>query len=96
VTIVHKFVKIKEGPGGKGMSEIEEAKQKFFETVASIDRDVKCVIPERPTDFNFLISFEKRGGKKFITFSEDDLLDLLEGVRVEEIKERITETISQL
>lgn len=78
------------------MEEFAEAKQKFLALVREIDPDVKCVIPERPTNFTFLISFGKGNSKKYVGFSEDDLLDFLEGARQEEIRQRVAQIISEL
>jgi len=78
------------------MEEIEEAKTKFLELVKEIDPEVKCVIPERPSNFTFLISFGKGNSKKYVGFPEDDLLDFFEGMRVEEIKQRVAQIISGL
>ncbi|MBI4436540.1 MAG: hypothetical protein HY590_03905 [Candidatus Omnitrophica bacterium] len=78
------------------MEEIEEAKEKFLTLVREIDPEVKCVIPERPTNFTFLISFGKGNSKKYVGFPEDDLLDYLEGAREEEIRQRVTQIISEL
>ena len=78
------------------MEEVEEAKEKFLALVREIDPEVKCVIPERPTDYSFLISFGKGNSKKYVGFSEDDLLDYSEGMRQEEIRKRVAEIISQL
>ena len=78
------------------MEEIEAAKQKFLELVKDIDPAVKCVIPERPTQYSFLISFGKGNSKKYVGFSEDDLLDYSEGMRQEEIHNRVAQIISEL
>ena len=78
------------------MEEIEEAKAKFLELVKEIDPEVKCVIPERPTNFTFLISFGKGNSKKYVGFPEDDLLDFLEGARGDEIRKRVAQIISEL
>ena len=78
------------------MEEIEEAKEKFFALVREIDPEVKCVIPERPTEYSFLISFGKGNSKKYVGFLEDDLLDYSEGMRQEEIRKRVAGIISQL
>ena len=78
------------------MEEYEEAKEKFLALVGEIDPQVKCVIPERPTNFNFLISFGKGSSKKYVGFSEDDLLDFAEGMRQEEIRRRVAQIISEL
>ena len=78
------------------MEEIEEAKGRFLALVKEIDPDVKCVIPERPTNDSFLISFGKGNSKKYVGFSEDDLLDYFEGMRQEEIRERVAQIIAEL
>ena len=78
------------------LAEIEEAKEKFLALVREIDSEVKCVIPERPTEYSFLISFGKGNSKKYVGFSEDDLLDYSEGMREEEIRKRVAEIIAQL
>ena len=78
------------------LDEFEEAKEKFLALVKKVDPDVKCVIPERPSNFTFLISFGKGNSKKYVGFPEDDLLDFLEGVREEEIRQRVTQIISEL
>ena len=78
------------------MEEIEEAKEKFLALVKEIDTEVKCVIPERPSTFTFLISFGKGNSKKYVGFPEDDLLDFFEGMRVEEIRQRVVQIISEL
>ena len=78
------------------MEEIEEAKEKFLALVKAIDSDVKCVIPDRPTNYSFLISFGKGNSKKYVGFSEDDLLDYSEGMRQEEIRKRVAQIISEL
>jgi len=58
------------------MDEWEEGKQKFLEVIQDIDRDVDVVIPTRPTNSMFLISLTKGPNRKFITVSEDDIIDL--------------------
>ena len=58
------------------MDEWEEGKQKFLEVVQSIDQTVQVVIPTKPTNSMFLISLTKGPNRKFITVSEDDMLDL--------------------
>lgn len=81
---------------GIEMEEIEEAKKKFVGLVREIDPEVKCVIPERPTNYSFLISFGKGNSKKYVGFPEDDLLDYFEGMREEEIRQRVAGIISEL
>lgn len=58
------------------MDEWEEGKQTFLEVVQGIDRSIEVVIPTKPTNDMFLISLTKGPNRKFITVSEDDIIDL--------------------
>ncbi|ULA61003.1 MAG: hypothetical protein LZF60_280039 [Nitrospira sp.] len=58
------------------MDEWEEGKLKFLEVVKGIDQGVEVVIPTKPTNSMFLISLTKGANRKFITVSEDDVIDL--------------------
>lgn len=58
------------------MDEWEEGKQKFLEVVHGINEAVEVVIPTKPTNSMFLISLTKGPNRKFITVSEDDIIDL--------------------
>jgi hypothetical protein len=58
------------------MDEWEEGKQTFLEVVQGIDRSIEVVIPTKPTNSMFLISLTKGPNRKFITVSEDDIIDL--------------------
>ena len=58
------------------MDEWEEGKLKFLEVVKGIDQGVEIVIPTKPTNSMFLISLTKGANRKFITVSEDDIIDL--------------------
>lgn len=58
------------------MDEWEEGKQKFLEVVKGINPSVEVVIPTKPTNSMFLISLTKGSNRKFITVSEDDIIDL--------------------
>jgi hypothetical protein len=58
------------------MDEMEEGKQKFLEVVKGADAAVQVVIPVTPSNSMFLISFTKGSNRKFITVSEDDIIDL--------------------
>jgi hypothetical protein len=60
------------------MEEFDEGKEKFLQVVKSIDPAVEVVIPVVPSRGMFLISFSKAGQRKFLTISEDDILDLTE------------------
>ena len=79
------------------MSELEIGKQKFLEMVKAISSDVTVVIPISPTNSLFLISLTKGASRKFMTVSEDDIIDLtLDDLIRSEVEDRIEETISQL
>ena len=58
------------------MDEWEEGKQKFLEVVRGLNGAVEVVIPTKPTNSMFLISLTKGPNRKFITISEDDIIDL--------------------
>ncbi len=58
------------------MDEWEEGKLKFLEVVQGIDGTVEVVIPTKPTNSMFLISLTKGPNRKFITVSEDDIIDI--------------------
>ena len=58
------------------MDEMEEGKQKFLELVSGVDGGVNVVIPVAPSNSMFLISLTKGANRKFITLSEDDIIDL--------------------
>jgi len=62
--------------GKKTMDEMEEGKQKFLEVVKGTDAAVQVVIPVTPSNSMFLISLTKGPNRKFITISEDDIIDL--------------------
>ncbi|NOS78239.1 MAG: hypothetical protein HOP35_09855 [Nitrospira sp.] len=58
------------------MDEMEAGKQKFLDVIKEVDAAVQVVIPVTPSNSMFLISFTKGPNRKFITVSEDDILDL--------------------
>ncbi len=58
------------------MDEMEEGKQKFLNVVKSVDGTVLVVMPVTPSNSMFLISLTKGPNRKFITVSEDDIMDL--------------------
>jgi len=60
------------------MGEFDEGKEKFLEVVKGIDPSVEVVMPVTPSRGMFLISLTKAGQRKFLTVSEDDILDLPE------------------
>jgi len=58
------------------MDEMEAGKQKFLEVVKGVDGAVQVVMPVTPSNSMFLISLTKGPNRKFITVSEDDIIDL--------------------
>ena len=58
--------------------EFAAAKQRFVALVHEIDPDVTVVIPERSTQDVFRISLTRGSTRRFLTISEDDMLDLVE------------------
>lgn len=58
------------------MDEMETGKQQFLDLVKGIDSAVQVVIPVTPSNSMFLISLTKGPNRKFITVSEDDIIDL--------------------
>ena len=60
----------------ESMDEMEEGKQRFLEVVKGTDAAVEVVIPVTPSNSMFLISLTKGPNRKFITVSEDDIIDL--------------------
>ncbi len=72
------------------MSEYEEGKQEFLKMVKGVDPSVEVVIPVTPSNSMFLISLTKGGNRKFITVSEDDLIDLPDQ---DDIRTKVTKTV---
>jgi hypothetical protein len=66
------------------MDEWEEGKLAFLEVVKGIDQGVDVVIPTKPTNSMFLISLTKGPNRKFLTVSEDDIIDLSTEVGIRE------------
>ena len=61
--------------------EFTPAKERFIALVHELDSDVTVVIPERSTQDAFRISLTRGGNRRFMTVSEDDMLDLVEDER---------------
>ena len=61
--------------------EFAPAKQRFIDLVHEIDPDVVVVIPERATQDAFRISLTLGSNRRFVTISEDEMLDLVEDER---------------
>ncbi|MBH0208095.1 MAG: hypothetical protein HP495_06190 [Nitrospira sp.] len=65
--------------------------------VRGVDQSVQTVIPVTPSNSLFLISLTKGPNRKFITVSEDDLIDLPHEASIEvKITKLITEVVSAL
>ncbi len=60
------------------MDEVEAGRAKFLEVLKKIDPKAEGVIPVRSTNNNFLISLSKGSARKFITVTEDDLIDMVD------------------
>jgi hypothetical protein len=63
--------------------EWEAGKQRLTELVRTMNPDVTVVIPTRPTAGTFLIALARGKAKKFVSVSEDDLIDLVDDHAVE-------------
>ncbi|MEB2285922.1 MAG: hypothetical protein B6D46_09585 [Polyangiaceae bacterium UTPRO1] len=61
--------------------ELAAAKDRFAALVREIDADVVVVIPVRSTADAFRISLTRGTSRRFLTLSEDDMLDLVEDER---------------
>ncbi|HEY5647958.1 MAG TPA: hypothetical protein VIU33_00555 [Nitrospiria bacterium] len=84
-------------PVGVNMSEIESGRKIFNDIVKEIDSGVSVVIPEAPSNGLFLISLTKGNARKFMTVSEDDIVDLTSDDLIkDEVRDRILGTISEL
>ena len=76
--------------------EFGDGKTRFLEVVKSLDGDVAVVIPVTPSRGNFLIALSKGNARKFISVTEDDIVDLPEDPAIlqkvtAEVKSAITE-----
>ena len=79
------------------MEEFDEGKQKFVQVVKSLDPSVEVVIPVTPSRGMFLISLTKSGQRKFLTVSEEDILDLPEDAGIlKKVTSEVQSTIAAL
>ncbi len=77
--------------------EFAGGKEKFVHLVKSIDPSVEVVIPVTPSRGMFLISLTKGGQRKFMTVSEEDILDLPEDADIlKKVTGEIHSTIAAL
>ncbi|HEX9285378.1 MAG TPA: hypothetical protein VF879_06880 [Nitrospirales bacterium] len=79
------------------MEEFDEGKEKFIQVVKGIDPSVEAVIPVTPSRGMFLISLTKGGQRKFLTVSEEDILDLTEDAGIlKKVTGEVQSTIASL
>lgn len=79
------------------MDEIEAGRAKFQEVLKKIDPGAEAVIPVRSTNNNFLISLTKGKARKFISVSEDDLIDMVEDDLIREgVEDQIAEALEAI
>ncbi len=79
------------------MEEFAEGKEKFVQVVKSLDPSVEVVIPVTPSRGMFLISLTKSGQRKFLTVSEEDILDLPEDAGIlKKVTGEVQSTIAEL
>lgn len=65
------------------MDEWEAGKQRLAELVRTMNPDATVVIPTRPTSGTFLVALARGKAKKFVSVSEDDLIDLVDNHAIE-------------
>lgn len=79
------------------MDEVEAGRSKFQEVLKKIDPKAEAVVPVRSTNNNFLISLSKGKARKFISVSEDDLIDMVEDDLIREgVESQIQETLDEM
>jgi len=79
------------------MDEWEEGKQRLTKLVEEMAPGVTVVIPVRPTSGTFLIALARGKAKKFLSVSEDDLIDLVEDHAIEtEVLGKVKAALNEL
>ena len=79
------------------MDESDEGKNRLTELVRDKAPDVTVVIPTRPTGGMFLIALGRGKAKKFISVSEDDVIDLVDDHTIEtEVMAKINDALREL
>ena len=79
------------------MDEFETGKSQFLEVVKKVDPQLQAVIPTASANSMFLISLSKGKAKKFITISEDDLVDLVEDDLIRSgVEDQIRQAIAEI
>jgi len=78
------------------MDDVQSGREKFLEMVKKIDPKVQCVVPTRSTNNNFLISLSKDKNRKFISLSEDDMIDLIDDDLIrQDVESQIREALKE-
>lgn len=79
------------------MDEVEAGRAKFIEVLKKIDPEAEGVVPIRSTNNNFLISLTRNKARKFITVTEDDLIDMVDDDLIREgIESQIREALEEM
>lgn len=79
------------------MDEVQAGREKFIEMVKNIDPNVQCVIPVRSTNNNFLISLSKDKARKFITITEDDIVDIVDDELInQDVESQLRDAIKEM
>ena len=79
------------------MDEVEAGRSKFLELLKQIDPKAEGVVPVRSTNNNFLISLTKGKARKFITVTEDDIVDMVDDDLIREgVETQIRETLEEM
>ncbi|MFY9269887.1 MAG: hypothetical protein WAO55_09100 [Candidatus Manganitrophaceae bacterium] len=80
-----------------GNEEVELGRAKFLEVLKEIDPKAEGVVPIRSTNNNFLISLTKGKARKFITVTEDDLIDMVDDDLIREgVETQIREALEEM
>jgi hypothetical protein len=79
------------------VDEWDEGKKRLTELVRDTASDVTVVIPTRPTSGMFLIALARGKAKKFISVSEDDVIDLVDDHSIEtEVMAKVNDALREL
>jgi hypothetical protein len=79
------------------VDEWDDGKRRLTELVRGAASDVTVVIPTKPTGGMFLIALARGKAKKFVTVSEDDLIDLVDDHAVEtDVMATVTDALREL
>lgn len=79
------------------MDEWDDGKRRLTELVHATAPDVTVVIPVRPTGGMFLIALARGKAKKFVSVSEDDVIDLVDDHAIEtEVMAKVQDAIKDL